>query len=184
MLRYKSWLRLTIERLAWSVPMLLGLADEAQSCETRLNGKYRHSGEVKVGRVELDSRLELYSAELRARATLRGLAYFWYNWRITTMMVFVGSCWIVQMIWVVCLGLGCLARNGFFRVEPHEMDVAVAPVVVAEKKRVVEEESDDESIEGVIPRAGEVLNKAQSELRRRKNKQHEEEQPHQHQQEQ
>ena len=88
------------------------------------------------------------------------------------------------MIWVVCLGLGCLARNGFFRVEPHEIDVPVAPVVVAEKRRVVEEESADEPIGGVIPRAGEVLNKSQSELRRRKNKRNEEEQPpHQQQQE-
>jgi hypothetical protein len=137
LLRYKSWLRLTMERVMWAVPLVLGLTDEAQAVNAILCGDCVRSHEATVGRVELDATLQIYSATLTARAALTGLVYYWYNWRVTTMALFIVAAWSGQMFAVLCAVVVLLSRLNWFR------EVRNQPSVVA-RARVEEVASEEE----------------------------------------
>ena len=176
LLRYKSWLRLTMERVLWAWPLVLGLVDEAQVVTSELCGNCLHTSEAAVARVELDSTLQLYSAVLTARAALTGLVYFWYHWRLSTMVGFILAVWAAQMFVVICIVLVLLSRANWFREVPQVSEVREQASALEGVGESEEDDDDDDtreaSAEALIPPAGSnvAVRNAQQKLHRRKPK--------------
>lgn len=203
---YKSRLRLLSEKLVWFLPLALGWVDEAQYCTTQVAKDVMNPGKkqgISLARVELDGKAEVYSTKLIARATLHGIAYFWYHWRVTTLCFVVATLWTLQMSTaVVVLGL-VLWKTGLLAAEEKEearrypmlgqqQEPTVAQIESDAVQRNVLENDEDDGDEDVSI-DGSVINKdtllqssngteSQSRVRHRKKKKHH--QQHQHQQQQ
>jgi hypothetical protein len=182
LIKYKSWLHRTLERIVWVIPLVSGLVNEDQKltvslCTDWMNGA---SG-ASLARVDLDSRLQLYSARLSARATLSGLSYFWYHWRLTCAFLYVAAAWGLQVFWLLCWYVACLSKARCFREEPREEDVMVRQdsdeedrenaIVRRGEERIVRD--DDESVNAspvMVPAASNALSLAQTKVRKRRGK--------------
>ncbi len=178
-LRFKSWLRLTIERIFWAVPMVWGLVDEAQVITSELCGSWLHRSDAVTARIELDSTLQVYSAKLTAKASLEGIVYYWYYFRLTTMTVFILAVWAIQSAVILCVAVVLLSKANWFRDEPvarathrgeRQKEVAVEASEIAAKSThsddVTESEEFLASSDSVIPTAAMLT--AQAKVHRRK----------------
>lgn len=164
MIKYKSWLRRTLERVAWAFPLVSGLVDEDQRLSIPLCSNWLNPASgVRLARVDLDARLQIYSARMSARASLSGISYFWYHWRLTCAFLYVVMVWGFQVFWLAFWYVACLSRARCFR-DSSAQDLDVDPI----------ETHDDESVNlspVMIPAASaNTLNLAQTKVRKRRGK--------------
>ncbi|NP_001087997.1 Berardinelli-Seip congenital lipodystrophy 2 (seipin) L homeolog [Xenopus laevis] len=104
MLHYKSPLLRTMETMASSPLLLLGLSDQKQILEVELYSEYREDSYVPtVGAViQIQSvRIQIYSAELRVHAYFTGLRYLLYNFPITSAVIGISSNFIFLSVLVL-----------------------------------------------------------------------------------
>jgi hypothetical protein len=130
---------------------------------------------LSLAQVELDSRLQVYEAKLSARASLYGLRYLWYHWRLTTAVVYVLFVWGLQVFWITCWFVACLSKAGCFKRGQEEEDEELKE----EEQALVEYQrfeqlpvfNEDDSITHdavAFPGASDNSNTAQTKVRRRK----------------
>ncbi|KAE8607406.1 hypothetical protein XENTR_v10011169 [Xenopus tropicalis] len=103
MLHYKSPLLRTMETLASSPMLLLGLSEQKQTLEVELYSEYREDSYIPtVGAViQIQSvRIQIYSAELRVHAYFTGLRYLLYNFPITSAVIGISSNFIFLSVLV------------------------------------------------------------------------------------
>lgn len=146
MLKYKSYLRLLFEQVLWAVPMSLGFMDEEQPRSVILGTEILNENMWHAAKVELDSLVSIYDAKLTARASLHGIAYLWYYWRISTMIVVISMFWVIFFsCGMSCFGAVILCfRKRLFQQQQQEYEGEVLGDRMVHAEVVKERDNDDD----------------------------------------
>jgi len=105
-LHYKSGLFKKIWTIFYSLPLLLGFAEEKQYHSVLMFEHLRNNKQDPFvqGTISLSKNLQIYDISISAEANLYGISYFMYNWRITSFIVGVFVNFLWQLLVFVVLG--------------------------------------------------------------------------------
>ncbi|KAL6074253.1 Berardinelli-Seip congenital lipodystrophy 2 (seipin) [Balamuthia mandrillaris] len=104
MLHYKTDLLRKLTTLFWSLPLVLGLTEEAQYFSFNIIENWVDNPITPFGiaRVTLSkTNVQVYSSTLYIEAQLYGLSYFCYNWFFTSMTLFIPFIFFMETVVVV-----------------------------------------------------------------------------------
>jgi len=124
-LTYRTPLLTTLRTLAFSPLLIAGVSRQEETLQIALAESAVFAREPRTAAVTLSSRIAVYEAKLEFVASLQGLRWAMYHWRITTFVVFVGLFWAVEVVaagvgwWLVA---GLLGRARVSEVKDVEED--------------------------------------------------------------